>query len=68
MKSMMIKTAVLGLAAACSGVALAKSGEVSIIQCGGGEVQNVATSTRHRSAHTRRTVRCERAQRVVCST
>ena len=47
MKSMMIKTAVLGLAAACSGVALAKSGEVSIIQCGGGEVQNVATSTRH---------------------
>jgi hypothetical protein len=47
MKSIMIKTTLLGLAAACSGLALAKSGEVSIIQCGGGEVQTVATSPQH---------------------
>ena len=47
MKSMMIKTAVLTLAAACSGVAWAKSGEVTVTQCNGGEVQTVATSPQY---------------------
>ena len=47
MKSMMINTTVLGLAAASSGVALAKPGEVTTTHCFGGEVQNVATSQQY---------------------
>ena len=47
MKSVIIKTAVLGLAAASTGAAFAKSDEVSILQCNGGEVQNVATTPQH---------------------
>lgn len=47
MKSIMIKTTLLGLAAAYSGMALAKSGEVAITQCGGAEVQTVATDAQH---------------------
>jgi hypothetical protein len=47
MNCMLIKTAVLSLALSCTGVALAKSGEVSILQCSGGEIQNVATTPQH---------------------
>jgi hypothetical protein len=47
MKSMTIKTGVLTLAAACSGVVSAKSGEVITTHCYGGEVQNVATSQQY---------------------
>jgi len=47
MNSVMIKTAVLSLVVTCTSVAFAKSGEVSIIQCSGGEVQNVATTPQH---------------------
>lgn len=46
MKSMM-KTAVLTLTAACSGLAWAKSGEVMITQCGGGDLHTVATDSQH---------------------
>jgi hypothetical protein len=47
MNSVMIKTAVLSLALTWTGAVLAKSGEVSIIQCSGGEVQNIATDPQH---------------------
>lgn len=59
MKLATIRVVLLSIAAAGSGVALAKSGEVAITQCGGGEVQTVATSPQHTfgSARTFGTVR-----------
>lgn len=47
MKSLLFKTVALSLAATWAGIAMAKSGEVSIIQCSGGEVQNVVNSPQH---------------------
>ena len=47
MNSAMMKTALLGLAVIWSSVALAKSGEVTIIQCGGGQVKSIATTPQH---------------------
>jgi hypothetical protein len=47
MNSMAVKTAVLALVSACSGAAFAKSGEVTITQCGGGDVQTIATSPQY---------------------
>ena len=47
MNTTLMKTAVLSLAVAWTSVAFAKSGEVSIIQCAGGEVQNIATTPQH---------------------
>jgi hypothetical protein len=44
MSGLKMKLLVLGLAATCSIAALAKSGEVYIIQCTGSEMQNVETS------------------------
>ena len=47
MNNTLMKTAVLSLAIAWTSVAFAKSGEVSIIQCGGGEGQIIATDPQH---------------------
>jgi hypothetical protein len=47
MMRVMMKAALLGLTILWTSVAMSKSGEVSIIQCSGGEVQNIATSPQH---------------------
>ena len=47
MNSAMMKTALLCLAVTWSSVALARSGEVTIIQCGGGQVRSIATTPQH---------------------
>ena len=47
MKNVMMKAAVLGLTIGWTTLALSKSGEVEIIQCGGGQVRSIATTPQH---------------------
>jgi hypothetical protein len=47
MNSVMMKAVVLALAVSCTSGALAKSGEVSVIHCVAGQVQNTATTPAH---------------------
>jgi hypothetical protein len=47
MKPTMIKVALISLATASAGLAMAKSGEVTTIACLGGEAQTVSTSPQH---------------------
>jgi len=47
MMHVMMKTAVLGLTIAWTAAAMAKSGEVEIIQCGGGQVRSIATTPQY---------------------
>jgi hypothetical protein len=47
MRSVTIKAVVLCLTIASTPLAMAKSGEVGIIQCGGGQVRSIASSPQH---------------------